>query len=137
MNTIEIGEAIIDCDTGEINDKIIDQIGESFQQNILVIHDFGIFPKFRNNGMGERIVKGLIEHFRGKCGFIVLKSFPKQFEGDHVLGDCKELKEKMELHLLENQKQKAQKKLNAFYKKCGFIELKKNRNFFIKNMDTL
>lgn len=60
----------------------MDQIGESFQQNVLVIHDFGIFPKFRSKGIGERAMKGLIEHYSGKCGFIVLKSFPKQFEGD-------------------------------------------------------
>lgn len=135
MHTVEMGEILIDMDTGEIKEEITDQIGDVFYSNILVIHDFGIFPAYRNRGIGERVLKSLLKYYQGRCGVIALKSFPKQHEGDRVLGEDIELKSKMELHLLEAKKTTAQQKLNTFYKKCGFTRLKKNSNFFVFNLD--
>lgn len=137
INTVEIGETILDSRTGELRMGITNQMGESFNENILVIHDFGIFPEMRRRGIGEIVMKGLVRQFQGKCGLIVLKSFPKQHEGVHVHGQSKELKDSMHLHLLEPDSTAAQKKLNAFYKKCGFTELRKFKNFFAYSLDRL
>jgi hypothetical protein len=117
---------IIDIKNKTIKNSILkkldtyDEIG-----NIVVIENIVLDEKYRSMGLGEAIFKILISKFRGnQCSFMALKSFPLQF--------CLAAKEKSDFTInnLEKEESKAQKKLNLFYKKCGFTHI--GKNLFIK-----
>lgn len=98
--------------------------------NIVVIENIVLDEKYRSLGLGEAIFKILISKFRGnQCSFMALKSFPLQF--------CLVAKENSDFSInnLEKEESKAQKKLNLFYKKCGFAHI--GNNLFIKNLNDI
>lgn len=132
INTTELGEILIDLETGTVKDEIRDAY-ETNHLNILVIEDFGIYPEFRSKGFGKKVLQGLIDQWTGKCGYIVLKSFPKQHEDERALGASEQIRAKMSLGLLEKNFTRAQKKLNTFYLSCGFNPLLREKNYFIYN----
>jgi GNAT superfamily N-acetyltransferase len=134
MNTINLGDAIIDYKTKELKSKIEHLVGDSFNQNILVIHEFILYSEYRNKGFGEEIISWVEKFFSGKCGYIALQSFPKQH--DISLKETKRFDD-LKLEELNNNFPESQKSLNSFYEKCGFTKVDNESNCYIKNIEPL
>lgn len=133
-NTINLGNAIIDPKTKQLKSKIEKLVGESFNSSILVIHEMMLYPDHRNKGYGKEILSGIETFFDGKCGYIALQSFPKQ----HDISLNETLKFNVfGLDNLNNDLIIAQKSLNLFYEKCGFLKVDKKSNYFIKNIEPI
>lgn len=122
------GKAILELDYTRISQETIDEIGTASTPNIVMILHFGIQAPWRNKGTGEQVLKRFIEHMKGKYGYIViLNNKPAQFAPD--------AKRLLELDKLEQDPEKAQYKLNAFWQRCGFKPFKNYDNVFICNVD--
>ncbi|MEE9363407.1 MAG: hypothetical protein V3U92_12490 [Cellulophaga sp.] len=59
MNTINLGNAILDYETGELKEELGNEIGLSFDSNILVIQEIILQPQYRNKGYGKEILNGI------------------------------------------------------------------------------
>lgn len=144
LNTTEIGEAIIDPGNG-IKEAIKIQVGDTFNNNILVVQNFGIYPEYRNRRIGEKTLRGLIKRYEGKVGYVVVKSFPEQLSSKYKAGSehaislsCKFINDEQSLlgvELLEKIETVAQRALNHFYERCGFSKIKGSENIYILNSD--
>lgn len=133
MNTIKLGHAILNYGTSNLKSEIEDQIGLSFNSNILVIHKIMLYHNYRRKGFGKEILTGIETFFNGRCGYIALQSFPMQ----HDL--CIEKKEFEEFNLskLNNHYKHSQLSLDLFYQNCGFYKIEGKDSFFIKNIDPI
>lgn len=130
----ELSRVLIDEETDDFKETIVDQIGDVFSNILLVGEEFIIYPEFRNIGLGEEALRGLIKHFDSKVGYIAFKSFPLQFSQTNYDPD---IADRLKFNELEKDRRKAQKSLNAFYRRCGFTAIKRHPNFFIKNTERL
>ncbi|MFB3390279.1 hypothetical protein [Flavobacterium sp. LAR06] len=133
-NTIRLGDVLIDYKTDEIKPKIEKLVGESLNENILVIQEFILFPDHRGKGFGEEIISGIETFFKGKCGYITLQSFPKQH--DISLKNSARFKI-LKLDEMQKDIKKAQTSLNYFYEKCGYIKIDNKLNCYIKNIEPM
>jgi hypothetical protein len=128
-------DALMELDYTRISQETIDEIGAASNQNIMVLHHFGIAAAFRNKGIGEQVLKGIIKQMKGKCGYIVIPgSRPQQCEESTIL-DTFYKNHGVEFAGLEKDPEKAQWKLNAFFQRCGFRLFKNYDNVFICNVD--
>lgn len=128
-------QALMELDYTLISQETIDEIGAASNPNIMVLQHFGISADWRNKGIGEQALKGLIKQMKGKCGYIMnLNVEPVQCKNDAI---CDELYEErgVELAGLEKDPEKAQWKLNAFFQRCGFRLFKDYDDVFICNVD--
>ncbi|MCS3795161.1 hypothetical protein [Niastella sp. OAS944] len=128
-------KALWELDYTNISQETIDDVGEVSNPNILVISRVGISAAWRNKGIGEQALKGLVTQMIGKCGYIViLYGNPAQCEDK---GDYDSIYESqgVELAGLEKDSEKAQYKLNAFFQRCGFRAFKDFDDVFICNVD--
>lgn len=127
--------ALMNIDRALITQETIDEIGATTNPNIIVLIDFGISDAWKNKGIGEQVLKGIIKQMKGKYGyFMVLNSVPAQF-GEYADPDSKYEREGVELAGLEKDPEKAQWKLNAFWQRCGFRQFKNYDNVFVCNID--
>jgi hypothetical protein len=130
----EIGEEIYDFDSGYFVEEIIDHYAHDFAGNdILVIERMEILPKFRNLNLGKKIIKDIYVRFSGGVAIFVLKAFPLQHEASKV-GSSKEEKEwdhKMCIDALEQDLEKSEYKLYAYYKSLGFENVMGNEIFLL------
>jgi GNAT superfamily N-acetyltransferase len=127
-------KALMELDSTLISQETIDEIGAATNPNIMVLSRFGISAAWRNKGIGEEVLKGIIKQMKGKCGYIViLKGEPAQCgeEGPDSVYE----KLGVELTGLETDPEKAQWKLNAFFQRCGFRLFKNYDNVFVCNVD--
>jgi hypothetical protein len=128
-------KALMELDYTRISQETIDEIGAATNPNIMVLQHFGISASFRNKGIGEQALKGIIKQMKGKCGYIIiLKSKPQQF-GEFTGPDSLYEIRGVELAGLEKDPEKAQWKLNAFFQRCGFRSFKNYDNVFVCNVD--
>lgn len=128
-------EALMELDYSLITQETIDEVGKVSNPNILVLARFGISAAWRNKGIGEQVLKGVMKQMKGKYGYmLIIEPKPAQFEEHEV---CKRLHtvQGVELTGLENDPEKAQWKLNAFWQRCGFKPFKNYDNVFICNID--
>ncbi|TDQ30378.1 hypothetical protein [Tenacibaculum caenipelagi] len=133
--TMRIGSVLLDYDTEELKEDIKEEIGDSFNNSILVIHEFMLYPKFRSKGYGKEILENIEIFFSGKCGYIALQSFPKQHDGPSIKGE--EFKD-FQFEKLNKNFKESQKRLDLFYENCGFNKIKsKTHSFYIKNVNPL
>lgn len=91
--------------------------------DICFLETLEVIEKYRGKGIGEKIIKSLVERFYSSCGLWVLKAFPMQ----HDIGIKTEKEEnwsdwnrKMEYPKMEIDFEKAQYQLFNYYKKKGF-----------------
>jgi GNAT superfamily N-acetyltransferase len=127
--------ALMELDYTRITPETIDEIGAVTNPNIMVLLRLGISAAWRNKGIGEQALKGIIKQMRGKCGYIiVLNSVPAQCRNNAGPDSFYE-KQGVELAGLEKDPEKAQWKLNAFFQRCGFRLLKNYDNVFVCNVD--
>jgi GNAT superfamily N-acetyltransferase len=127
-------KALKELDYNHITAETIDEIGKATNPNILVISRFGISAKYRNKGIGEQLLKGMVRQMKGKCGYVViLYGTPAQCvdEENNSIYENRGV----ELAGLEKDPEKAQYKLNAFFQRCGFKLFKNFDNVFICNVD--
>jgi GNAT superfamily N-acetyltransferase len=128
-------DALMELDSTRISQETIDEIGATTNPNIMVLHHFGISAAWRNKGIGEQVLKGIIKQMKGKCGYIVIPgSRPQQCEESTIL-DTFYKNKGVELADLEKDPEKAQWKLNAFFQRCGFRLFKNYDNVFVCNVD--
>lgn len=127
-------KALFDLDYTNINKETIEEIGAASNPNIAMIIHFGIEAAWRNKGLGEEILKGFIEQMTGICGYIVIAhNEPAQFGKYYSFSE--ETKQSMALDSMEQDPEKAQWKLNAFWQRCGFKQFKNHDNVFICNVE--
>jgi hypothetical protein len=128
-------KALMELDYACITQETIHEIGVATNQNIIVLYHFGISADWRNKGLGEQVLKGLIKQMKGRCGYIViLHSRPEQC-GDNTGPDSLYEIQGVGLAGLENDSEKAQWKLNAFFQRCGFRQFKNYENVFVCNVE--
>ena len=128
-------KALMELDYTLISQETIDEIGAATNQDIMMLVHFGISAAFRNKGIGEQALKGIIKQMKGKCGYIIiLNPEPEQFSKYLNTVPLYE-KQGVELASLEKDPEKAQWKLNAFFQRCGFRLFKNYDNVFICNVD--
>jgi len=121
-------KALNELDYTHITRETIDEIGEAINPNIMVIVRIGISAAWRNKGIGENALKGIIRQMKGKFGYVViLYGTPAQCE-DRSDGSIYQ-NQGVELAGLEKDPEKAQWKLNAFFQRCGFSLLKTSITF--------
>lgn len=129
----------------ELNDKQIpkeieEEIGAATNPNILILDHFGISPAWRNKGIGEQVIKGLINQMKGKCGYILVPYSVPQQHADHTSYGSFYMKtgvDQESMKDLEKDRAKAQLQLNAFWQRCGFRKFKNSRHVFICNVETV
>jgi hypothetical protein len=122
-------KALMELDYTHISQETIDEIGAASNPNIMVLHHFGISAAWRNKGIGEQVLKGIIKQMKGKCGYIFIGSIPEQYE-ESTISDSIYKKQGVTLAGLEKDPEKAQWKLNAFFQRCEF-RLFKNTTMFL------
>jgi GNAT superfamily N-acetyltransferase len=128
-------KVLIDLDPDNMSQETIEAVGAATNPNILLLHHFGISAEWRNKGIGEQVVKGLIKQMKGKCGYlVVIKSDPQQHT-DWTGPDSLYEKRGVALAGLESDPEKAQFKLNAFWQRCGFRQFKNYDNVFVCNVE--
>jgi hypothetical protein len=128
-------KALLELDYTRISLETIDEIGAATNPNIIILLHFGISAAFRNKGIGEQVLKGLIKQMKGKCGYIIiLDSEPQQFGKYRDTVPLYEV-QGVELDDLEKDPEKAQWKVNAFLQRCGFRLFKNYDNVFVCNVD--
>jgi GNAT superfamily N-acetyltransferase len=122
-----------ELDYAFISQETIDEIGATTNPNILLLDQFGISPAFRNKGIGEQVLKGIMKQMKGQYGYMIITgSEPAQF--DKI---CIEIYSRwgVEMDGLEKDPEKAQWKLNAFFQRCGFRLFKNYNDVFICNIE--
>jgi hypothetical protein len=128
-------KVLLELDYTLITQETIDEVGVVTNPNIIVLVNFGISAAYRNKGMGEQFLKGLVKQMKGFCGYIViLNSEPVQF-ADRTQQNIIYENQGVALTGLEKDREKAQFKLNAFFQRCGFRSFKNYENAFICNVD--
>jgi hypothetical protein len=123
---------LLELDYTQISQDTINEIGAASNPNIVMLYHFGISAAWRNKGMGEEVLKGFIEQMKGKCGYIVIMNREPAQCGKHT---SLYTNRGVELDSLEEDPEKAQWKLNAFWQRCGFKQFKDHDNVFICNVD--
>jgi len=136
LATMRIGsKALMELDYSLITQETIGEIGTASNPNILVLARFGISADWRNKGIGEQVLKGIMKQMKGKYGYmLIMEPKPAQFEEHEA---CKRLHkvQGVELTGLEEDPEKARWKLNAFWQRCGFKLFKNYDNVFICNIE--
>ena len=102
-----VGTALLDDTYSNINDQIVELVGDSFNRNVLLVKRLEMKEKYRGKGYGKYVLNSLDIYFKSTCAYVALKSFPIGFEG--ITDD--------------RHYDKAQDKLNAFYTRCGYTKI--------------
>lgn len=127
----------------ELNDKQIpketlEEIGDATNPNILILDHFAISPGWRNKGIGEQVMKGLINQMKNRCGYIIIPYGVPQQHADHSSHGSFYMKmgvDRESMEGLEKDRAKAQLQLNAFWQRCGFRQFKNYKTVFICNVE--
>ena len=136
LATMRVGsKALMELDYSLITQETIDEVGTVSNPNIVVVAHFGISAAWRNKGIGEQVLKGIMKQMIGKYGYmLIMEPKPAQIEEHEV---CKRLYnvQGVEFAELEKDPEKAQWKLNAFWQRCGLKQFKDYDNIFICNVE--
>jgi len=108
LSFFEVGTALLDDTYSNINDQIVELVGDSFNRNVLLVKRLEMKEKYRGKGYGKYVLNSLDIYFKSTCAYVALKSFPIGFEG--ITDD--------------RHYDKAQDKLNAFYTRCGYTKIR-------------
>ena len=106
--------------------------GQMCSENICFIESMCIKPAYRRIGLGAKIFKDFVMHFRRDSSLFVIQPFPLQFE--HPIED-NAMKELFVFDGLETNKSKATKKLAAHYESWGFEKITRIKNLLFFNAD--
>jgi GNAT superfamily N-acetyltransferase len=131
-------EVLLEFNNKRIPKEIREKIGDATNPNILILDHFSISPGWRNKGIGEQVMKGLIKQMKGKCGYILIPYAVPQQHANHTAHGSFYMKMGVDLksmESLEKDREKAQWKLNAFWQRCGFRQFKDYRHVFICNVE--
>ena len=114
-----IYQTLYDYNTVSFSDKIEKELGyDIFNSNFVVLSNLEILPQYRNYNIGEMVLKFATDFFNEKAGFIVLKSFPKQFELFENSDPWRtEMEYKNMCKKFQGSPKTAQKSLDKFYSK--------------------
>lgn len=79
-----------------------------------------VIEKYRGKGVGEKILKNLVERFYSSCGLWVLKAYPLQHDLSVKRNLESDWNKKMGYQKMELDFEKSQYQLFNYYKKRGF-----------------
>jgi hypothetical protein len=129
--TSKPGHAILfELDYTNISQETINEIGDSSNLNIAIIFSVCLSAAYSYKEMGVKIMKRFIEQMKGKCGYIIIQPFePVQLKPSQYLI------EGMTLDGVEDDYEKAQYQLKAYWLRCGFKLFKNYDNVFICNVN--
>ena len=128
-------KALMELDYTLISQETIDEIGAATNPNIMILLRFAISAAWRNKGIGEQALKGIIKQMKGKCGYIIILNSEPEQGGNNAVIDTFYKNQGVDLAGLEKDPEKAQWKLNAFFQRCGFRLFKNYDNVFVCNVD--
>ena len=90
-------------------------------EDILMIDDLIIYPKFRRNEYGLKAIMNVMKTFGMSCGLILIETLPLQH---HSTENIDEFREKIGTELLFIDKETGIKKLKSYWSKLGFKPIK-------------
>ena len=105
----------------KIEDYFADAIPENY--NICYLEYLEILPNYRGKGIGNKIIKSMIQRFYDSCGLWVAKGFPIQHSGNlekKAFSDLDEWDQKMDYNSFEKDLEKSQYKLFHYLQQLGF-----------------
>jgi hypothetical protein len=116
-------DILFDRNTEEIMKEIEEEFGNSIvSSNILVIDRLEVPKKYQGNNYGLVLLYNTIQVFgEASCSYVVLQTFPLQFEHNPQIKDT-----------FKKNEQEAIKKLQVYYGKLGFKPIK-NTPYMIYN----
>lgn len=119
---LDMGDHILDLNHGLLKKKIQKILNTcDYVSQIIYLHDITILEQYRGNKLFTAIVENVIENFAYPThSLFIFKSFPLEYSGSVTDDNRKEFN-------------KAQKNLNKYYAKLGFIPL--GKNYFGWNCD--
>jgi len=76
-----IGQEVYEYAASVYVDGVLDSgvVGESFSNDLLVLHSIAILPDFRGRRYGLRVTRKVVETIGYQCGAVVLRPSPLQF----------------------------------------------------------
>ena len=89
--------------------------------DILVIRQLEILPDYRGMGLGEKMLKLLLFHFKYSCGMLIFTVEPSQFASVSRRFDCGPV-EPLALNAFTDDEELAYLKLKNYFSKMGFQE---------------
>lgn len=122
---LRIGEMIFDFDFDCIKDDLANELTEyGFDNlNICIMERLNILPEYRGLGIGKLALKDAYHQFSRACGLFVMQPYPLQLELPRV-HERDEFEMRMSYDQLDQDRHRAFKSLNKYYKSCGFITTK-------------
>jgi hypothetical protein len=135
LTSMNNSEALLKLDQSLITRDTIAEIGAVTNPTIILLIHFGISAAWRNRGFGEKVMKALIAQMIGQCGYMVVLNSQPQQHADYNSSDSLYTAHGVELTGLEENPDKAQWKLNAFWQRCGFKQFKNYDDVFICNVE--
>jgi len=102
-----------------------------FNENICIIERMGLLPEYRGLGLGPRLFKDLVYHFKNHSALFMLQPYPLQFE----LVEKKGIE--LGLETFEKNKAKAFKKLRAYYESWGLEKIKGIKDLLFYNAEVI
>ncbi|OJU28186.1 MAG: hypothetical protein BGN92_10065 [Sphingobacteriales bacterium 41-5] len=106
--------------------------GMLFNENFCIIETMTLLPQYRGMQLGPKLFKDIVYHFSGDCTLFMLQPYPLQFEVETE--ECEERK-KIELNSFERNKNKAFKKLTAYYESWGLQKVKGIKDLLFYNTE--
>lgn len=133
FDVIEASESILDMSSvlfefdadKDFWDKLEDYFVDTMPINhtVCYLEYIEIVRNYRGKGIGQKIIKNIIERFYDSCGLWVTKGFPIQYSNVARKKDAKVLDEwyqKMDYDSLEKDFEKSYYKLFHFFQQLGF-----------------
>jgi hypothetical protein len=89
--------------------------------DILLIEDLIIYPKYRGNSLGLRAIMNAIKTFGLNCGVVLCQALPLQY---HVSKDMKDFKKRIGTKLLFMNKKSSLVKIANYLQRIGFSRIR-------------
>ena len=130
--TSRLGETFYDFKNIALNKKIYMHYNNSkiTNENVCFLETMSINSKYRGIGLGAKLFKDIIFHFKRDASLFVIEPFPLQFDNEKV---DKLTSYKLDLKRLGSQKSEGIKKLTTHYQTWGFEKIKGIRDLLFFN----
>ena len=129
---LDLGNTLYDFENVDFKKCIFDYYNDDFYNpNVFFINRIELLPRFRGQGLGEKIIQDICHRFASGCGLFALKAFPLQMER-RAIETPKEWDKRMKFHQLEQDEEKATYKLYSYYQNLGFHNILKDDFFFMR-----
>jgi len=131
--TFRHGESIYDFDEEDFNQLVYNHYDDNLMNgNVCLLERIYIVPAYRGLGLGPKLFKDLVLHFRRNASLFILQPHPLQF--DNSLKENED-KKWYELDAFEKSNLKAFEKLTTYYESWGFEKIKGIKDLMFFNVE--